>query len=145
MKKKEIVSYLRETMSVKEIAQQVGVSERLVRYWVKGEKNPSRLNMNHLEGLAKERIGGSIDKKEEIEAAEKANEKQDMELIKAKKENEIQVKKEDDLFLANQKQEEDKGGKVGLKGQLDELDSKEIARYAIWRKSIRENIRKGKK
>lgn len=77
MGKERVIDILRETMTVKEIASDVGVSVRCVNLWLSGKRNPDRINLNQLKGLAKERIGGKIEDREKIKAAEKASEKID--------------------------------------------------------------------
>lgn len=60
------VNFLHKTMSVKEIAQKVGVSERLVRYWLKNEKRPGKDNLKLIKAFVKEVMEEEDLKKKEL-------------------------------------------------------------------------------
>lgn len=136
------VSFLRKTMSTKEIAQEVGVSQRLVRYWLKYERSPDRINLNQLHGIAKQRMGREDaveiihDKKklqEYIKLEEKGEKglKEELETVDTKDGSFVRVKsekKKKELILVEKKSEIAKTG--GLKEQLDEIDKRVVGEVA---------------
>jgi len=65
IEKKRLIDVVREYISVKEIAAEVGVSVRVINYWLSGQKKPGKKSRTQLEGLAKQFRGGEVEEKKD--------------------------------------------------------------------------------
>jgi len=96
--KERLIDQVREYISVKEIAAEVGVSVRVVNYWLSGQKNPGKNSVRQLEGIAKEHRGGNVksDKEEvlvKVKGGKRFDDRVEMrDKKKAKKEEIVEVK-----------------------------------------------------
>lgn len=60
-----VVEVVHRYISAQEIADQVGVSKRVVNYWLSRERKPGKKNLAQLRGLARQFVGGEVEEKKE--------------------------------------------------------------------------------